>query len=1039
MKYTAEQIDKLVKYAWMGLGDVNQIDLSKVENPFDKLSDADLQRPDEYVVRIISNPRYLFFTAKYILGVTLTPLQVLILQEMWRRPFPMLIAHRGFGKSFLLAVYSLLRALIAQGVKVVIVGSVFRQAKYIFEYAEGIWNRSSVLRSFCGNPQNNISHRNDGHVMKIGDSRITALPLGDGCLVYDSFANTPNGIKRIGDVVSKKNLGEVYSSENNKYVHYDRVYDNGVRKVIKITTNRGYEITGTHKHKIRVIRNGEYVWSQLNEVELTDAVPIDLTLPLPNPKRNKINVDDAYALGVYLFSCTNYNNHRCYIFNDVCAVRLGKSTHCQWKKNIRYEYRPEGDIKDWVRKYGIEHRPTIPKVILESSEKVIRSFLQGVYDSSARVITKSAGRTLRINIVHKDKTLLWELQYLLLLFGIISSRYTKSFRDCYSYVGLTSYGVKRFAEKIGFSIEGKQKEIIEEINSRNMMDSYGDGLKGIGRRIAHYVTANNKFQKQIRDSDTFTKAHLNTFLAYYDANECYDEFVENLKGAYKNNWYIDHVADKVYLEAEHTYDIRVPQGHEYNANGFISHNSNIRGERANITIGDEFAAMKVDVFENVVGGFSATAMDPLQKIQMVAADKLLKELELQRENEDNFVPGMSFNQTIISGTAYWAFNHFCRYWKNYRTIALSCGDKEKLAGISGDIDDDLDYKDFCVIRIPVELSDEGLVDVKTIAKAKATHHQIHVQMEYGAVFPDDSDGFYRRSVIERCVAGNPNNEITKECGVVDFSASLIGLRQHSYVMGIDPASERDNFAIVILEVWPDHRRVVYSHTTNRKIVEEELRKDKIAYWDFMAAFVNKLLIKFDCEYIGIDMQGGGISMVESFSTLPNPIFPIKEVGVSKVTDTLVGRHIVHEIQFANQAWMTFANHGLLKDLEEQVLLFPSNNEAMIGMASVFNEKLEENMLNIEKMKDELSQISHTETESGREKWGVTSTGLVDSRKDRYSALLIANAIARSSVLVSLPSNLKKVDAGKQGQDYTGPAWFVENIPSNIGTVVNRRI
>ena len=43
-----------------------------------------------------------------------------------------------------------------------------------------------------------------------------------------------------------------------------------------------------------------------------------------------------------------------------------------------------------------------------------------------------------------------------------------------------------------------------------------------------------------------------------------------------------------------------------------------------------------------------------------------------------------------------------------------------------------------------------------------------------------------------------------------FSAAIRGTPNMKYVYGVDPASESDNFAIVILEVHPDHKcDVVY--------------------------------------------------------------------------------------------------------------------------------------------------------------------------------------------------------------------------------------
>ena len=98
---------------------------------------------------LMTRPEYFSFLVKQIFNIQLLPSQALILYELWNRKFPMLIASRGFGKSFMLSLYCMLRALILPGRKVVVVGAAFRQSKVLFEYMETIWNNSPILRDIC--------------------------------------------------------------------------------------------------------------------------------------------------------------------------------------------------------------------------------------------------------------------------------------------------------------------------------------------------------------------------------------------------------------------------------------------------------------------------------------------------------------------------------------------------------------------------------------------------------------------------------------------------------------------------------------------------------------------------------------------------------------------------------------------------------------------------------------------------------------------------------------------------------------------------
>jgi hypothetical protein len=153
------------------------------------------------------------------------------------------------------------------------------------------------------------------------------------------------------------------------------------------------------------------------------------------------------------------------------------------------------------------------------------------------------------------------------------------------------------------------------------------------------------------------------------------------------------------------------------------------------------------------------------------------------------------NQAIISGTADYGFKHFASYWKRYKAIIESKGDSTKLKEIfGGEIPSNFNWKDYSIIRIPYELIPKGFMDDKQVSRAKATIHTGIYNMEYAACFVNDSEGFFRRSLIESCVASDINPIKHNERPIV-FDAAVKGNANLSYVYGVDPASEKDNFSI----------------------------------------------------------------------------------------------------------------------------------------------------------------------------------------------------------------------------------------------------
>ena len=191
--------NRILEDAWLNI----DVDETSLFDPMEfVMQDADNEQLLERLAWLMMQPQYFSFACKYILNIELSPFQALLLHEMWNRKFPMLIGSRGMGKSFILSVYPLLRALFMPRRKIIVVGAAFRQSKVLFEYMDTIWKNASVLRDLC--PANSGPRRDvDRCVMHIGQSTVTCLPLGDGSkirgqrandIIADEFASIPKDI-----------------------------------------------------------------------------------------------------------------------------------------------------------------------------------------------------------------------------------------------------------------------------------------------------------------------------------------------------------------------------------------------------------------------------------------------------------------------------------------------------------------------------------------------------------------------------------------------------------------------------------------------------------------------------------------------------------------------------------------------------------------------------------------------------------------------------------------------------------------------------
>jgi len=142
----------------------------------------------------------------FVLGCEMLPFQSIILRTLIRKPFPMLILSRGGSKTWSLGIYSVIRACITSGSKVVMVGSSRRQSRFIFEEAKKVYYnpKASLFRELVPKPPTDLPEASTMIVRGTDkQSLIAAYPLGAGekirgirssHLIVDEFNVVPNDI-----------------------------------------------------------------------------------------------------------------------------------------------------------------------------------------------------------------------------------------------------------------------------------------------------------------------------------------------------------------------------------------------------------------------------------------------------------------------------------------------------------------------------------------------------------------------------------------------------------------------------------------------------------------------------------------------------------------------------------------------------------------------------------------------------------------------------------------------------------------------------
>ena len=665
-------------------------------------------------------------------------------------------------------------------------------------------------------------------------------------------------------------------------------HHNGIQPVKKISTKRGYEYTGTHNHKMQIVRNSKIIWCRTDDLTVGDTILINRTPRWFNPSFDCTD-DQAYVLGAMIGDGSWVNKYYIRFTNvdgdiiNYVVDEFGKISYSA--DELHYNIDGKQRRLDWLHFWQLDVSYTVdkklPDTILCASKSAMSSCLSGLFDTDGGIEVTEAkdGISCTISFYNTSFILIKQIQYILLHFGIMctityadkkSPRSGKQAHRCYQLM-ISGMDTILFNKYIGFRLKRKQEIFDYFISKRKRHGSITNNLVPIDKQTL--VDISQKYHNEI---DILEKLG--------DENIYYDDIVS-----------IQDCPDMM------TYDVNVPTNNLYCANGFYSHNTGekIRGLRATTICCEEFNSVPPDIYETVIAGFASVTSTPVENVKLVARRKKLEKLGLLTEENVKLLSNVKGNQSILSGTAGYDFEHFADYWKRYKSIVESRGNKEKLSEIfDGEVPNNFDWKDYSIIRIPYELIPEGFMDMRNITRSKATMDISIFNMEYNAVFVTDSNGFFKRSLIESCVAKDTKPIILGKQEIV-FSAVVRGNSDLQYVYGIDPASEKDNFSIIVLELHLDHTRIVYCWTTNRKDFRSRIKAGLVKehdFYSFCARKVRDLMKFFPCAGVGMDAQGGGVAVEESLHDADKlhvgevPIWPIIDDNKEKDTDILPGLH-----------------------------------------------------------------------------------------------------------------------------------------------------
>jgi len=391
------------------------------------------------------------------------------------------------------------------------------------------------------------------------------------CVTGDTLVFTEDGVLYMEELARRLRCEDGWATYTAKVATVDGYkgaggfYANGRTPTVRIKLRLGFEIEGTVDHPVLTLNDdGCMVYKPLLGVREGDYVAVkvgsnlwgrktDLKWVWPGSVENgvyskrikypeKLTVDLAYLLGLlvgdggltgrYSITFTSADEGLLeWVTKTMWSVFGVKATivrspgkcPCVSASGVRLV-----DFFDRLGMCKLSYDKEVPKVIREAPREYVIAFLQGLFDTDGWVERGAVG------LASASERLIRQVQLILLNLGIVASiwpKHRKGYsRTCWT-LEITGSGLRQFKRIVGFRLKRKSDDL----------KGFGDG---VGSRSLSPVLPPIKWAM--------------------------GRWLEGLCRLGDMVWLpVVGVADG---EAE-TYDLEVPMGHNFVANGIVSHNT----------------------------------------------------------------------------------------------------------------------------------------------------------------------------------------------------------------------------------------------------------------------------------------------------------------------------------------------------------------------------------------------------------------------------------------------------------------------------------
>jgi len=428
----------------------------------------------------------------------------------------------------------------------------------------------------------------------------------------------------------------------------------------------------------------------------------------------------------------------------------------------------------------------------------------------------------------------------------------------------------------------------------------------------------------------------------------------------------------------------------------------LRGFRFQRMIIDELLLMPEKIYNEVIMPFLSLVENPTERQEVYDLEtKMIEEGEMVEDDRTRW-PN---NKIIGLSSASYKFEYLFKLYQQYENLILN---ENKQDGAHRVI---MHFSYDCA---PPQLYDQNLIN-----QSKSTMSQAQFDREFGALFTDDSSGYFKVSKMAGCTL--PDGE--GQC------VEVVGDPKSKYILAFDPSwsesESSDDFAMLLVKVHPETRKgtVVHSYAVSGTSLQSHIK------------YMAYLLMNFNIEMVVGDYNGGlqflnacnesgtfkklNLKMGQVDAELDNPKEYVKNLRKLKNNINKKERKFVF-LRKPSSVWIRFANENLQAAFDHKRLYFAGaamdDNYNMQRKANIPIDKLkflrnqdmeeknkgarmidfvehQRDMMDLIKVQCALVQV--TTSPQGTQSFDLPPNlrkqkGADKARKDSYSAVVLGN-------------------------------------------------